>query len=436
MLDKTPAYNLKAVLRDTGLTAATLRAWERRYGLPMPARTRGGHRLYSAYDLATLRWLKARITEGLTISRAVELWRQTLAAGRDPLAEIAPPTPLPPSLEAARRAWVAACLRLDEQRAEEVLNQAFSLHTVERVCLDLLSAGLAEIGDLWYRGIATVQHEHFASHLATRRLDALLVACPQPVRRETILVACPPEEWHTFPLHLISLLLRRRGWGVVYLGANVPLDRMLETTRALHPDLVLLGSQHLVSAARLREMADAVACAGFPAAYGGRAPNLIRPMRDLIPAHFLGESIAEAVDRAESLLASGSPPPVAREIPSQAAELARSFRQRRPHLEAALSEDLESAGLSIPHLEAANEFLGDRLAAALDFAAPEFLAADLAWLAAFLPGAGVDRPLLPFYLRHYARAARRALGEPVAATADWLEQMAASLETGGKPESE
>lgn len=436
MLDKTPAYNLKAVLRETGLSAATLRAWERRYGLPMPARTRGGQRLYSAYDLAILRWLKSKITEGLTISRAVHLWRQTLASGRDPLAEIAHPTLPPPSLKAAKQAWIQACVRLDEQRAEDVLNQAFSLLTVERVCLDLLSDGLADIGDLWYRGIATVQHEHFASQLATRRLDALLVTCPPPVRREKVLVACPPEEWHTFPLLLIAVLLRRRGWGVVYLGANVPLDRMLETTQGLHPALVLLGTQHLVSAARLREMAGAVARAGFPVAYGGRAPNLIRPMRDLIPAHFLGESIEEAVDRAESLLASSSPPPVATEIPPQSADLARSFRQRRAHLEAALSENLETAGLSIPHVEAANEFLGDRLTAALDFAAPEFLEGDLAWLAASLPGGGVDRPLLPLYLRHYARAARRALGEPIAATADWLEQIAASLETGGKPESE
>ena len=40
-----PTYNLKVVLKQTGLKADTLRAWERRYGLPKPVRTPGRHRL-------------------------------------------------------------------------------------------------------------------------------------------------------------------------------------------------------------------------------------------------------------------------------------------------------------------------------------------------------------------------------------------------------
>lgn len=428
MLDKTPSYNLKAVLKETGLTAAALRAWERRYGLPRPARTRGGHRLYSAYDVATVRWLKARISEGLSVSRAVDLWRQVVAAGRDPLAELERPAPPPASLEAARQAWVEACLALDERRAEEILNQAFSLHSVERVCLDLLAEGLAQIGDSWSKGFATVQHEHFASQLATRRIDALLVACPEPVRPATVLVACPPGEWHAFPLHLISLLLRRRGWRVIYLGANVPLDRALETVRFTHPGLVLLASQHLVSAARLREMADVLSRAGFVVAYGGRAPNLMPRMRALVAAHFAGETIEAAIEQAESLLASGRPAPPAEEIPPEAAELARHFRQRRAHLESVLTEHLQAPGLSISLLETANEFLGDMMAAALEFGSPEFLSADLTCVVDSLSGAGIDRQALPAYLRSYAECSRRVLGEAIDRASACLEQMADALE--------
>ena len=35
----TPTYNLKVVIKETGIAADTLRAWERRDGLPMPDRT-------------------------------------------------------------------------------------------------------------------------------------------------------------------------------------------------------------------------------------------------------------------------------------------------------------------------------------------------------------------------------------------------------------
>src|SRR5574342_731525 len=90
MISNTPAYNLKVVLKETGLPADTLRAWERRYGLPVPQRTPGGHRLYSERDIHTIKWLMARQAEGLSISRAVGLWNEQLASGSDPLAGLSP----------------------------------------------------------------------------------------------------------------------------------------------------------------------------------------------------------------------------------------------------------------------------------------------------------------------------------------------------------
>ena len=85
-----PTYNLKAVVRETGLKPDTLRAWERRYGMPDPDRTGGGHRLYSQRDINTLKWLLARQHEGMSISRAVGLWRNLQEEGRDPF-QLYPP---------------------------------------------------------------------------------------------------------------------------------------------------------------------------------------------------------------------------------------------------------------------------------------------------------------------------------------------------------
>ena len=89
-LSKNPAFNLKAVLQETNIAADTLRAWERRYGLPMPQRTAGGHRLYSQYDIETIKWLLACQAEGLSISRAVDLWNEHNNSGVDPLDGFAP----------------------------------------------------------------------------------------------------------------------------------------------------------------------------------------------------------------------------------------------------------------------------------------------------------------------------------------------------------
>ena len=84
MSDKTPTYNLKAVVRETGLKSDTIRAWERRYGIPSPQRSDSGHRLYSQHDINTLKWLLERQNEGMNISRAIELWHRLESEAVDP----------------------------------------------------------------------------------------------------------------------------------------------------------------------------------------------------------------------------------------------------------------------------------------------------------------------------------------------------------------
>ena len=83
--NENPTYNLRVVVNETDIKPDTLRAWERRYGLPAPDRTSGGHRLYSEKDIAIIKWLMARQEEGLSISRAVKLWRSLEAEGKSPL---------------------------------------------------------------------------------------------------------------------------------------------------------------------------------------------------------------------------------------------------------------------------------------------------------------------------------------------------------------
>ena len=217
------------MLKETGLKADTLRAWERRYGLPEPERSSGGHRLFCQRDIDTLKWLIARQDEGLSISRAVELWRGMEQQKKDPL-QVMPLGPAPDkrqypvgiAVDELRLSWIQACKAFDENRAEQILTQAFAQFPPESVCLDVLVKGLSEIGEGWYQGQVSVQQEHLASSLAIRRIEALLTAAPPPAYPGTILVLCPPDDQHTFSPLVLTYLLRRRGRMAIFLGANVP----------------------------------------------------------------------------------------------------------------------------------------------------------------------------------------------------------------------
>lgn len=437
-LSQTPAYNLKAVLKDTGIKADVLRAWERRYGLPMPQRSAGGHRLYSQRDVETIRWLMARQAEGLSISRAVETWREAETGGHDPLAEsrqmtasFPMSTSLPAagtSLDAARVEWLAACLAFNEPLAEQTLNQAFALHPLETVCIDLLQKGLVEIGSLWYENRASVQQEHFASALVMRRLDALLTAAPPPTRSQTVLVGCPPGEWHSFTALLLALFLRRRGLNVIYLGANVPAQRFEETVQIVRADLVVLAAQQLTSAAALQQTAAALTAHGLHVAYDGRIFSLQPGLQQRIAGHFLGGQLIGAAENVLALLTHRLPltPPL---MPApQYSEALLAFLASRTSIEAALEARTTSLHIPLEHTVIANHFMGDNLTAVLRLGEMAYLDGEINWLTRFLKTQNIPLEFLYEYFNLYLDVLRQQLGERSGPLIGWFERQIATLE--------
>lgn len=430
-LDKTPTFNLKAVVQETGIKPDTLRAWERRYGLPQPARTSGGHRLYSQQDIDTLKWLMQRQDEGLSISRAVDLWRQLLEDGKDPFQEMGEAELEPkPALELEvgntllemRQSWVDACLAYNERRADHILTQAFSLYPPETVCVEILQRGLHQIGELWYESEATAQQEHFASALAMRRLEALLASTPQPTRSERILIGCPPDEEHTFSPLLLTLFLRRRGWDTIYLGANVPLERMERTIEKTQPHLVILAAQTLHTAATLSTMARFIQSIGVPLAYGGQVFNFIPDLSRHIPGHFLGEQLRDAVGKIERLLTGPKMAPPAPE-PSEEYRLAfESFQRSQPHIDAYVWSHLDRIDVPTGYLTQANRGLSAGVTAALQLGDLQLLGQDLHWIEGLLHNHNFpfSREMLSGYLRLYREAVASIMGSEGSLIIEWL----------------
>jgi methanogenic corrinoid protein MtbC1 len=427
-IDRSPIYNLNAVLKATSLKADVLRAWERRYQLPIPQRSAGGHRLYSAYDIETVKWLKARQAEGFSISRAVELWRETLQSGHDPLVGYGRTEPSPGAasitdtrIDNLRNLWLDACLNFNDNQAEEALNQAFALYPVETVCMEILQQGLGLIGESWYRGKASVQQEHFASALATRRLETLITATPMPTRRQTVLVGCPPDEWHTIPALMFSLFLRRNGLKVVYLGANIPALQIEETAAAIQPDLIILATQQLTTAASLQLLVSSLQKLGTPISYGGLVFNRIPELRQRIPAHFLGESMKEGMERIEQLLLTPTPAPAAILPDSSIQETAQLFRENQALLERELEKDLQQAGLQYSYIREASDHFNNGLAAALELGDIAYLEADLDWVSKLLSGQQIPGERLHYFLAAYKQTIFNQMGEDSAPITQWID---------------
>ncbi len=433
-ISKEPTYNLQVVLRETGIKPDTLRAWERRYGLPQPDRTAGGHRLYSQYDIEMIKWLIARQTEGMRINRAVKLWRNLEESGQDPLAAM--PQPIPgvgvqagamevfggSTLDEMHQNWIEACMDYNEPVAENILAQAFARYPLETVCLEVLRKGLYEIGAMWYGGRITVQQEHFASALAIRRLDALIAAAPVPTRNGRILIACPPEEDHIFSPLLVTLFLRHRGWDVIYLGANVPMDRMEATIQTTKPNLIILTAMQLHTAANLYEMAMQLQQLGVPVAYGGLVFNLIPDLRRCIAGSFLGESLDNVIYSVERLLAFPQKPAQIEPISPAYLQALEQFQEKQPLIEAYLWDKFQSDGMRAYHLSIANEYLARDISAALRLGNLDYIHSELEWIRSLLENFNVPTELLPKYLCLYREAVETNMDEYAHPIVDWMDE--------------
>lgn len=255
--DDRPVYTIKTVVQDTGIAPATLRAWERRYGVLSPGRSDGGYRLYSERDVATLRWLKAQVDAGVSISRAVALLQMHHEAGENPELELPRDARYVTSFgeirgqESLIKELVEALASFQEPLAEGVLNEAFALYAVDVVAEQIITPALVEIGERWHLGELSIAQEHFATAFLRRRLAILFHAYPQPLTGPLALTASAPAEWHDVGILLVSLALRRHGWRVLYLGQNMPADGLVREVRKLKPDLICISAATEESAVAL-----------------------------------------------------------------------------------------------------------------------------------------------------------------------------------------
>ncbi len=318
-------YNIKAVTKLTGIPADTLRRWESRYQVIVPQRSESGYRLYSQRDVDTILWLKARLDEGLSISRACELLTHSGGIG-----QAAPPASLTPMGSAAPQSSVQslqlpelrqpgsavvrsfeklqaelfnAFIEVNEARAREIVGEALNLYSVEDLCMQVLQPVLVQIGEAWLSGEATVAVEHFASSFVRARLENLFHTSPYNPNGPLVLVGCAPEELHELGAMFLAIFLRRSGYRVVYLGQNVPLDSLMGMVHAMKPDALCISSTRAETAAALYSLRDLLdqmqQREGYAPllAYGGRVFNRFPHITQHLGGIYLGEDARLAVHK-------------------------------------------------------------------------------------------------------------------------------------------
>jgi hypothetical protein len=260
-----------------------------------------------------------------------------------------------------------------------------------------------------------------------RRLDALLIASPTPSRNQTLLVGCPTDEWHTFTSLLLSLLLRRRGYNVIYLGANVPIARFEETVRAVRADLVILVSQTLTSAASLQSAALTLTNKKINVAYGGRIINLHPELTSFIPGHHLGNDVSGAITEVENILSGNCKATKLKSSSQEHLAAHQFFTSKRTDIEQTLRTLIEPLHISTEDYQTSIHFLGDNITAALQLGDMRYVSAEVDWIKFLLHAYHHPADELIGFMHAYASAVDRHINGSGRPIYDWLNAEAQKL---------
>ena len=291
-----PLLRIGELSRRLGVTDHALRAWESRYGLLQPVRSAGGFRLYSATDEWRIRQMQAHLAEGLS---AAEAARTVLHEGGSASAEPAPHAG--PDLAAATVGELATALRqaldaFDEPSAQAVFDRLVSELSLTAVLRDVVLPYLADLGERWQRGTASIAQEHFASNIIRGRLAGLARGWGGGHGPRAIL-ACPPGEQHDMALMIFGIVLNRNGWTIDYFGINTPVEELEKAVDATRPDLVVLAATSPETLESLRPKLAALARrAPLALAGAGATAQLASTVGARLMA---GDVVTEAVSRLE-----------------------------------------------------------------------------------------------------------------------------------------
>ena len=235
-------HTIKRAAELTGISVATLRAWERRYGVVSPQRSDGGYRLYGPDDVRALAIMNSLVNEGWSAREAAAETLNRLAS-RDSgersrsgtVSTLRPPGAGIQSEDA--EALIRAAERLDSASASAVLDARFALGTFEHVIDDWLMPTLKRVGDEWANGRLTVAGEHLVAYAVQRRLAAAYEAASTRAEGPPLIIGLPPGARHELGLLAFAVAARRVGFSTAYVGADLPAEDWL---RAISPTATVI----------------------------------------------------------------------------------------------------------------------------------------------------------------------------------------------------
>jgi len=235
---KEELLTVAAVARRIGVAPATLRTWDRRYGLGPSAHESGEHRRYCPADLARLTLMRRLITSGVSPCDAAAQARSH--KGTINLETIVTDYVVREELVTALH---KAAKGLDKKFIEAALRKDLAQYGVEQSWSEVIVPLLLIVGNEWEASGDGIEVEHLLTEVLKGILREHVEDIRMPLNAHPVLLASVGEEVHSLALHALAAALAERKIETYFLGARTPLEALSAMITRSAPPAVFLWAQ-------------------------------------------------------------------------------------------------------------------------------------------------------------------------------------------------
>jgi DNA-binding transcriptional MerR regulator len=227
-----------AVARRIGVAPATLRTWDRRYGLGPSEHVEGEHRRYCPQDLARLTMMRRLIIAGVSPSDAAEQ-----AKSFKGVVKISKLVKEFEVREDVVDALYKGLQSLDRTFVETSLAHEIDTYGIEGAWTDVIVPTLFLIGDEWENNQKGIEVEHLFSEILKNAFYSRTVALAKPLNPRPVLLAAVGEEVHSLPIYALAAALCERNIESYVLGARTPIEAISTMVTRCAPPAIFLWAQ-------------------------------------------------------------------------------------------------------------------------------------------------------------------------------------------------
>jgi DNA-binding transcriptional MerR regulator len=245
-------YSIKDLEKLTGIKAHTLRAWEQRYSIITPKRTKTNIRYYRDEDLKYILNIALLNKNGFKISKISEMTEEEIVEKVAAISEI--------NFEYGTQldALTISMIEMDEYKFDRIVNTNIQQIGFERTMLEVIYPFLDKLSVLWLTGSINPVQENFMSYLIRQKLIVAIDKEPLHSGKNVpkFLIYLPEGEKQELSILFMYYLLRSRKNQVVYIGQDIALTDLRDACNIYQPDYIFTMITETFSKEPLQQYVD------------------------------------------------------------------------------------------------------------------------------------------------------------------------------------